>query len=313
MKAVIINQFGGPEQLLLAEVSLPVAKSNQALVRIHAAGVNPVDYKIRNGSIKFLSGSKFPKILGADFAGVVEQSGKQSSFRPGDKVYGMLTYAGGAYAEFLAVDEKQMARIPEGLSMIEAAATPLAALTAFQALLKGEKIQSGSRVLVNGASGGVGSFAVQIAKAMGAHVTGVCSKANVSFVESLGADRVVNYQTDDFRTMGEKYDLVFDAVAKSGFSQCKKILNPQGIYVSTMPNNFLFLHQALNFMQGKKAFFVATKPSGRDLTIISEYIANGLVKTHIDKSFALEEAAKAHQLIETERVRGKLVLTVIKP
>jgi NADPH:quinone reductase-like Zn-dependent oxidoreductase len=146
--------------------------------------------------------------------------------------------------------------------MQEAAATPLAALTAYQALLKGGKIQTGSRVLVNGASGGVGSFAVQIAKAMGAHVTGVCSKANTSFVESLGADRVIDYQTENFLQVGDTFDLVFDAVAKSGFSQCKKILKSHGTYVSTMPNNLLFLYQALNFLRSKKAAFIATKASG---------------------------------------------------
>lgn len=313
MKALIINQFGGPEQLQLAEVSLPAAKSSEVLVRIHAAGVNPVDYKIRNGSLKFITGKKFPRILGADFAGVVEQAGKHSSYRPGDKVYGMLTFTGGAYAEFLAVDEKQLTRIPEGFSMSEAAATPLAALTAYQALLKGVRIQDGIRVLVNGASGGVGSFAVQIAKAMGAHVTGVCSKTNVQYVASLGADQVIDYQVDDFLATSETYDLIFDVVAKSGFKKCKKILSKDGTYVSTIPNNMLFLHQALNFFRSKKAWFIATKASGNDLSIISDYIAKGLVRVHVEKSFPLEEASKAHELIETERVRGKLVLTVIEP
>jgi 2-desacetyl-2-hydroxyethyl bacteriochlorophyllide A dehydrogenase len=312
MKAIVINQFGGPEQLHMQEVALPTPKSDEVLVRIHAAAVNPVDYKIRNGSMKYIAGKKFPRILGVDIAGVVEQAGKRSAFRPGDKVYGMLTFTGGGYAEFLAVKEKQLCVIPEQISMAEAAATPLAALTALQAFQIGGGIKTGSKVLINGASGGVGTFATQIAKAMGAHVTAVCSRKNTGFVQQLGADKVIDYEKEDFTRLTDTFDIVFDAVAKNSFSNCKRILNERGSYVSTLPNNGLFIHQALNFLRKKKARFLLTKPLGRDLQIISDYISNGLVKPYVEKTFPLEHASKAHELIETERVTGKIVLTVIE-
>jgi len=311
MKAIVINQFGAPEQLHIEEVSMPMVKSGQALVRVHAAGVNPVDFKIRNGSMKFISGKKFPRILGGDLAGVVEQTAGKSKFRPGDRVFGMLTYTGGAYGEFVAVKESQLCPIPEGLQMTDAAAVPLAALTALQSLQKGKGIKTGSRVLVNGASGGVGSFAVQIAKALGAEVTGVCSARNIEFVKSLGADRVIDYQAEDFTKLGNTYDHLFDAVAKSSFGKCKKLLEKDGCYVSTIPNNGLFFHQFFNFLRKKKAWFIMTKASGEDLAIIADLIVTGKVKVHVEKVFPYQEVVKAHEMIETERVKGKIVLAFI--
>lgn len=312
MKALVLNQYGGPEQLQIQEVSIPQIKSGEILVRIHAAGVNPVDYKIRNGSMKLLAGKKLPRILGADLAGVVEQAGEKSKFRPGDKVFGMLTYSGGAYAEFVAVKENQLCMIPDGMNMIEAAATPLASLTALQALQKSNGVKPGVKVLVNGASGGVGSFAVQIAKAFGAHVTGVCSTANVDFVKSLGADKVIDYTKDDFTQLDEQFNTVFDAVAKSSFRKCRKIIIEGGKYITTLPNNGHFLYQALNFTRATKAIFIGTKPSGNDLMIIADMFKKRQVRPYIQKVFPLAEAAEAHRLMETGRVRGKLVLKVIE-
>jgi 2-desacetyl-2-hydroxyethyl bacteriochlorophyllide A dehydrogenase len=311
MKALMINQFGGTEQFQLQETGLPMPGRGEVLVRVHAAGINPVDYKIRSGSMRFIAGKKFPRILGQDVAGVVEQAGDRSAFRPGDKVYAMLTYKGGAYAEFVVVPEKQLCRIPEPLSMPEAAATPLTALTALQALLKGERIHSGDRILVNGASGGVGHFAVQIAKAMGAHVTAVTSTANLSFVESLGADRVIDYTAEDFTKTDLRYHKVFDAVAKSSFGRCKKILEKNGLYVSTIPNHGLFFHQALNFTRSKKAAFLVTKPSGGDLQIISDFIAKGKVRPHLERTYTISQIADAHHRMESGRVRGKIVLNIL--
>ncbi|MBW6498147.1 MAG: NAD(P)-dependent alcohol dehydrogenase [Bacteroidales bacterium] len=311
MKAMVINQFGGPEQLAMQEVAMPSPGSGQVLIRIHAAGLNPVDYKIRNGSMKLITGRKFPRILGQDIAGVVEQAGKNSKFRPGDRVYGMLGYQGGGYAEFLAVNESQLAPIPEHLSMAEAAVTPLGALTSYQSFKIAGGLKAGSRVLINGASGGVGTFAVQIAKALGAHVTAVCSARNVEFVRSLGADRIIDYTTEDFTNLEPEFNIVFDAVAKSSFQKSKKILVKDGAFISTLPLHGLFFYQFTNFLRSQKAYFSAIKPKGEDLMVISDFISKGLVKVHIEKTFPLEQAARAHELIETERVRGKLVLEVI--
>jgi len=298
--------------LQIKEIAIPLPRSGEILVRIHAAGINPVDYKIRNGSLKFIYRGKFPCILGRDIAGVVEQAGEKSGYRPGDEVFGMLSLNGGGYAEFATVKESHLCRIPEGISMAEAAATPLASLTAFQSLQKGPRINKGDGILINGASGGVGSFAVQIAKAMGANVTGVCSKNNIEFVQSLGADQVIDYNNEDFTRLNQKFHKVFDAVAKSSFSKCRKILKKGGIYISTIPGKGLLFHKTFNFISKKKADFIMVRPSGNDLVLISDFIKKGLVRPRVQRAFPLEEGAQAHKLIETERVRGKLVLSVIR-
>ncbi len=311
MKALTINQFGGPEELRIQEVALPSPGPGEVLVRIHAAGINPVDYKLRNGSMKLISGRKFPRILGGDIAGVVEQTPKQSFYRPGDKVFGMLSIKGGGYAEFVAVKEKQLCPVPENLNMKQAAAVPLASLTALQALKKQGGIRPGDRILINGSSGGVGSFAVQIAKAEGAYVTGVCSARNMEFVKSLGADHVIDYNAEDFTKGKQLYNKVFDAVAKSSFSRCRKILKKGGVYISTIPNNGVWFYQVFNFLRSKKAGFIMVRPSGEDLLIIADYIKKELLYPHIYKVFPLHDGLQAHELIETERVRGKIVLSVI--
>ncbi len=311
MRAIVINKFGGPEELHVENLAMPTAGTGEVLIRIHAAGINPVDYKIRNGSMKFFTGKKFPRILGGDIAGVVEQAGKKSAYKPGDKVFAMLSLKGGGYAEFVAVKESQLCPIPENINMREAAATPLAALTALQALRKGGDIQEGDKVLVNGAAGGVGSFAVQIAKAMGAKVWAVASGRNRDFVYSLGADKVIDYGQEDFTQSEEQFDKVLDAVAKSSFPQCKRILKKRGIYVTTVPNRGLFWHAGTNFMRGKKAAFVMVKPSGDDLRIISDWIARGLVRPYVQQSFLMPEGPRAHELMESERVRGKIVFHIV--
>lgn len=311
MQALTVNQFGGPEQLRLQEIGIPMPKSGEVLVRVHAAGVNPVDFKIRNGSMKFITGSKFPRILGGDIAGVVEQAGDKSEYRPGDRVYAMLSLKGGGYAEFVTVKESHLCHIPDGISMKEAAATPLAALTALQSFQKRGGVKPGDRILINGASGGVGSFAVQTAKAMGAHVTAVCSARNIEFVKNLGADEAIDYNAEDFTKMKDQYHRVFDVVAKSSFRKCRKILKNEGTYVTTIPNNGLLLYKAFNFLRRKKAYFIMAKPSGHDLQVISGYITKGLVRPQVEMTFSLAEGVKAHQMIETERVRGKIVLEVI--
>ncbi len=311
MKALVLNQFGGPEQLQMQVMGIPQIKSGELLIRVHAAGVNPIDFKIRNGSMKLVAGKKLPRILGGDLAGVIEQAEETSKFRPGDKVFAMLSASGGAYAEFAAVKESQLALIPDGLSMTEAAAIPLASLTALQAFQKSNGIKPGDKVLVNGASGGVGSFAVQIAKALGANVTAVCSAANVEFVRNLGADVVIDYNEEEFTQLEAQFNTVFDAVAKSSFSKCKKIIAKGGKYVSTLPNHGVILHQSINFMRATKAHFIIAKPSGKDLMLIANMIKKNQLRPHIQKTFPLAEGAEAHRLIETERVRGKLVLEVI--
>ncbi len=311
MKALAILKYGGPEQLKVIETALPKPGRREVLVRVHAAGVNPVDYKIRNGSIKWLTGNKFPKILGGDVAGVVEQADNNSVYKPGDRVFAMLDFKGGAYAEFVVVKEDWLCHIPEVISMEDAAATPLAALTALQGLRKGGEIKPDQKVLINGASGGVGSYAVQIAKAWGAHVTAVCSARNLEFVQELGADEVIDYSTDDFTASDQKYYKVFDAVAKSSFGKCKKIIENGGIYISTIPGPGIMLQKAFNFLRKKNATAIMAKPSGTDLTLIADMMNKGIVRAYVEKTFSLQQGAEAHKMIETERVRGKIILKII--
>lgn len=311
MKALTINQFGGPEELRIQEVAMPSPGTDEVLVRIHASAVNPVDYKLRNGSLKMISGKKFPRILGCDISGIVEQAPKKSLYRPGDKVFAMLSIKGGGYAEFVAIKDDKLCLIPENISMTEAAAVPLASLTALQAFKKQGGINSGDKLLINGASGGVGTFAIQIGKADGASVTGVCSNKNMEFVKNMGADHVIDYNREDFTKLNQKYNKILDAVAKSSFNRCRKILEKGGSYISTIPDKGLLFYRALNFLRSKKAGFVMVKPSGRDLMLIAHYLKSGLLYPHVYKIFPLRDGAEAHKLIETERVIGKIVLSVI--
>ncbi len=297
----------------IEEVALPKAGRGQVLIRIHAAGLNPVDYKIRNGSMRLMYKTRLPMIPGFDVAGTIEQAGKRSGFSPGDRVFAAIPSKGGGYAEFVATAEKYVCRIPEGLSMAGAAAVPLAALTAYQALRKTNSLKPGKQLLINGASGGVGSFAVQIAKAMGAVVTGVCSTPKLDLVRQLGADHVFDYTAGDFSRTGERFDTVFDAVAKSSFGRCRRILKKDGRFISTVPNHGLFWHMALNVFRSKKAGVILFRPSGTDLGAIAGMIGTGAVRPVIEQSFPLEQAAEAHRRLETEKVSGKLVLLTGAP
>ena len=310
MKALVIREFGTPEVLKMEDIPVPEPGENEVLVKVVTAAVNPVDYKIRNGSLKFISGKKFPRTLGGDIAGIVEKAFEGSRFQPGDRVFAMLSFKGGGYAEYVPVPEKSIAIIPEGLDYEAAAAIPLAGLTAFQALVYKGQIKAGSRVLINGASGGVGHFAVQIAKAYEAFVVATTSAKNINFVKSLGADEVIDYASTDIRKINQKFDMVFDAVASHSISEFSHVLDKKGIYVSTLPTPGLLLHQSFNFVANKKAFAIMTKTDGKDLEILSSLYLQGKLRPFIEKTFCLEEGAEAHHMIETHRVKGKIVLKI---
>lgn len=215
MKAMVIRGYGAVDVLKYEEVEKPNIKPDQLLVKVHASSVNPIDWKTRKGMLSILTGNKFPLILGFDVAGEVVEVGSQvTRFQVGDAIYGSTSFPGGAYAEFAAIPEKLAAIKPANMNYQQAATVPLAALTALQALRNLGNIKSGQKVLVNGASGGVGIFAVQIAKVLGAEVTGVCSTRNLDFVRSLNADLVIDYTQADFTNGNVQYDIIFDVVAK---------------------------------------------------------------------------------------------------
>ncbi|NER04838.1 MAG: NAD(P)-dependent alcohol dehydrogenase [Okeania sp. SIO3C4] len=312
MKAVTINRYGSIDVLEYSDINQPQITPNQLLVKIHATSVNPVDWKIRQGQLQLLSGFNFPIILGSDLSGVVLEVGEQvKNFEPGDEIYTFINpLTGGAYAEYIAIPANTAALKPKNMIHSQAATVPVAGLTAFQGLLDLGQIRPGQKVLINGASGGVGVFAVQIAKAMKAEVIGVCSSNNITLVESLGANRVIDYNQIDFTKELEQYDIIFDAVGKETFSSCENVLKPEGIYISTLPTvdnlapTFLTL-----FVPGKKSKLILAQPNPRDLNALRELIEDGLVKSIIGRTYKLEEMAEAHAYSEMGHAVGKIAIT----
>lgn len=309
MQALRIHRYGKPEVLNLEEVSLPVAGKSDLLIRVMAAAINPVDYKIRNGSIWFVSGFRFPKILGGDIAGVVEEAPPGSRFRPGDRVFAMLDFRGGGYAQYVTADERIVAAIPDSISFTAASAIPLAGLTALQALRDLGNIRPGMEVLVYGASGGVGHLAVQIARNLGARVTAVCSGANVDWVSRLGAEAVIDYTTTPIDSTGLRFDIVFDAVAALSYFRSAKMLLPGGTYISTIPSPGVYLSHCIARIRGHASKAILARPSGADLSLLSEMVREGKLQSVVEQVYPLAEGAKAHHRIETGRVKGKLVLS----
>ena len=313
MKAVFINQYGSTQVLQYGDIETPSINRDQLLVKVYASSVNPVDWKIRAGQLQFLTGYKFPMVLGFDVSGEVVAVGESvTRFQTGDKVYAYLdSLPGGAYAEYAVVSERVACFKPDNMSYEQAAAVPLAATTALQALRDLGQILPGHKVLINGASGGVGSFAVQIAKAFKAEVTAVCSTQNVALVQSLGGDRVIDYTVQDFTKDTSFYDIIFDAVGKESFSGCQNILKPNGVYVTTLPDPDSVVQSFLTFLlPGKKSKLVVAQSSGQDLAYLKELIEGGKIRSVIDRTYSLEELAVAHAESEQGHVVGKLVIAV---
>jgi NADPH:quinone reductase-like Zn-dependent oxidoreductase len=259
-----------------------------------------------------ITGSNFPKILGFDVAGDVVAIGSGvTRFKAGDAIYGSTSLPGGGYAEFAAVPENLVALKPTNLNYEEAAAVPLAALTALQALRNEGNIQTAQNVLINGAAGGVGTFAVQLAKALGTVVTGVSSTKNLDLVKSLGADRVIDYTQQDFTQDTAQYDIIFDAVGKRSLSQTKRVLKSNGIYITTLPSPEVLLEGVLTaFLPGQKAKFILEKPNTQDLVYLKELIEAGKIRVVIDRTYPLQELATAHSYSETGRAVGKIAIKV---
>ncbi len=312
MKAIGFHRFGPADVLEMLEVPKPRVTPSSVLIRVAAASVNPGDWQIRNGRFRFFIRSRMPFIPGADVAGIVETVGSEvTRFKAGDAVYAMLPLAaGGGYADYAVADEKLVAPVPSNISLQEAAAVPLAALTALQALRDKARLQSGLQLLINGASGGVGLFALQIAKIMGAQVTAVCSERNAELVRSLGADEVRDYTREDVTTGNAHYDAVFDTRDNHSFWQWQRILRPKGVLVSVNPVLSNPATRLLFALRGKRIESIFVQPSGADLETLNKWIATGQLRPVIDRYYALTDAVEAHRYSETKRARGKLVLLV---
>jgi NADPH:quinone reductase-like Zn-dependent oxidoreductase len=313
MKAVVFNKYGGNDVVENKDIATPICGPEDVLIKVHAAGINPVDWKVRSGHLKMLTGSAFPKILGNECAGEVAETGKQvNKFKRGDPVVGWPSVRRlGAFAEFACMSETAVFPKSKNISFEEAACIPIAGLTALQALRDKGRIASGKKVLINGASGGVGHFAVQIAKIVGAEVTGVCSGANADFVKGLGADTVMDYAEQDFTGGSERFDIIFDAVAKRDFRTCQRVLTSKGIYISTLPSSAIILSQYVTgFFTGNKAQTLWVKANEADLRWMSGEVAEGRIKVFIDKLYPLARAKEALAYSESGRVRGKIVFKV---
>jgi NADPH:quinone reductase-like Zn-dependent oxidoreductase len=316
MKAIVHNRYGSSEVLEYKEIAPPVVGDDDVLLRVHAASVNAGDLFTMRGSpwlARLSTGLPRPKdhVLGWDAAGVVEAVGKNvTRFKPGDAVYCACS---GTFAEYARARENTVAFKPASLTFEQAAAVPTAGLTALQGLRDVGKVQPVQQVLINGASGGVGPFAVQIAKALGAEVTGVCSTRNVAMVRSLGADHVVDYTREDFTRSGQRYDLILDNAASRSFSDLRRALTPQGLI---LPNSghggmtYVIKSFALApFIRQQGKMFVAQSNSA-DMEALTELIEAGKIQLVIDRTYALRDARLAFHYIEEEHARGKVVLTV---
>lgn len=311
MRAVVAEQPGGPEVLTLREVPRPVPRMTEILVRVKAAGVNPTDWKTRTGG--GLSGRSFPTILGYDVAGVVEEVGPGvTMYEPGDEVLGMPLFPAppGAYAEFVAAPGRQFVRKPAALSFEEAAGLPLAALTAWQGLFDTAGLSAGRRVLVHAAAGGVGHFAVQIAKSAGAYVIGTASAAKHEFVRALGADEVIDYRTEDFADVLHErpVDVVFDPITGDYSTRSLSVLKDSGALVSILP----VPPEAAEIGRGRgiDTGFTLVEPDRLGLTALIGLVEDGRLRVQIDSVYPLADAAEAHRRGETNQATGKIVLRV---
>ena len=326
MRAIVYHTYGSPDVLKLEEVQKPVPRDDEVLVKVHAASVNAGDWHLLRAKpflVRLSSGLLKPKntILGSDIAGRVEAVGRNvKQFQPGDEVFGNTAkYGFGGFAEYVSVPENALVLKPTKISFEEAAAVPQAALTALQGLRDKGHIQKGQKVLINGASGGVGTFAVQIAKSFGAEVTAVCSTRNVDMVRSLGADHVIDYTQEDFMRKGQRYDLILTVNGYQPILAYRRVLNPKGIYVMAGGNKAHLLQAVFQAIllgpvisrigkQKMGGFFIA-KPNQKDLVFVKALLEAGKVIPVIDGCYPLSETAEAFRYLEEVHARGKVVIT----
>lgn len=322
MKAIICNKYGSPDVLELKEIEMPLPLENQVLVKVHAASLNFSNLVLLKGKpflARFAFGLLRPKyaIPGGDIAGIVEAVGKNvKQFQPGDEVFGDLSVCGwGGFAEYVSVPEFALALKPTNISFEEAAASPMAGVTALQGLRDKGKIKAGQKVLIYGASGGVGTFGVQIAKSFGAEVTGVCSTRNVEIVHSIGADHIIDYTKEDFTQKKERYDLILGVNGSNSISAYKRVLKPNGHFVhvggaESQMFQTLVLGPFISMTGSKKISNLLQRANQKDLIYIKELLETGKVKPVIDKRFKLSEVSEAFNYFQEGHAQGKVVLTV---
>ena len=308
MRAVVIEKYGGVDVLEIKDIPMPIVGEHDLLIEVYAASVNPVDWKVREGYLKELVPHKFPLVLGWDVAGIVKETRSHTSlFRAGDRVFSRTDIArNGTYAEYVAVDEGLVALMPDNLSFREAAAVPLACQTAWQALVEIAQVKQGDKVLIHAASGGVGSFAVQIAKYKGAHVAATCGTANTRLVKSLGTDEVIDYTAADFSEVLHDFDIVLDTMGGDIYRKSFKIVKKGGTVVSLIERP----DEALARNSGAKAEYMFLQPERKRLSQIAALLSEGKIKPVLGIVLPLEEVKKAHTISQSHHAKGKIVLTL---
>ena len=321
MKAVVYDRYGPPDVLRLEEVPTPTPAADEVLVEVHSAAVNSWDWELLSGTFltRFFGAPRRPRyrILGADIAGrVVETGSGASRFKPGDEIYGDISGSGwGGFAEYVCAREEVLAIRPPSLTFAEAAAVPQAGVLAFQGFRKAGEIKSGEQVLVNGGGGGVGSFAIQLAKAAGAEVTGVDNVHKLDAMRSLGADHVIDFAQEDFTKSGRQYDVIHDNAAYHSAFDCRRVLKPEGRYVTTGGSTGRLLQVALvglglSKFGDKRMGVLVHRPSAQDLDALRELLEEGGLAPAVDECFPLEETADAFRYFSSGRFHGKLVVTI---
>ncbi|HYZ32023.1 MAG TPA: NADP-dependent oxidoreductase [Crenalkalicoccus sp.] len=307
IRAIRIHRFGGPEVLQLEEIPPPQPEDDGVVVRVHAASVNPVDYKMRRGGYPALPPERLPAVLGRDLSGVVARCGPRAqTLKPGDAIHAMIGRDRGAYAEEVAVRATEMTVKPDGLDHIHSAAVPLAGLTAWQGLFRHGGLRAGQRVLIHGGAGGVGHFAIQFAKARGAWVATTASARDLDFVRELGADQAVDYKAQRFEEVVEPVDLVYDLVGGETQSRSWAVVKQGGALVSTLTEP----DQEEARRRSARGLRYMAEPNPAELAEIGRLIGQGMVRVVVSRVFPLEQAAEAHHVLEQEHPRGKVVLRV---
>ncbi|MBL4790521.1 MAG: NAD(P)-dependent alcohol dehydrogenase [Kordiimonadaceae bacterium] len=321
MRAITINKYGRTDVLEQIERAVPTPKNDQILVKVKAASINPRDWLLMRGLYPFKKiAEPMPITLGSDMSGTVEAIGSDvRSFKVGDDVFGMQPLSGkfGAFADYIAIKESAVAIKPSKLSHADAAATPCAGMTSLQTIRDLAALRKGETILINGASGGVGSYAVQIAKAYGAHVTAVSSAANAELCKSLGADEVIDYKSEKFETGDNKYDVVYDVIGRSSPKKCRGVLKKGGRYITTIPSPatalaavFSKVTKHLPFSKKLSTHLILVKPEGKDLAEMADLIISGKMYSLIDARYSLEQATEAFEKSQSWRSRGKLVFEI---
>jgi len=306
MKCAVINHYGPPEMISIQEMKAPERKGNKIIVENFASSVNPVDYKVRNGSIKFFTGPGFPKTLGGDFSGIVKYSNDQAC-PVGTEVFGFVNaLKGGAYAEEIRVSKENIARKPDNLTIYEAGVISIGAMTAFEGIMLKGRVEKGMRVLINGCTGGVGAFASKFAIALGARVTGTCSGKNMAFAREMGIEKVFDYNKADHKEIGNGFDLVFDTSGRIKWGELRKYGRKYTRFVTCAINGSLLL----NSIFSNKLTLIFIRPDNKKLEMLADVIEKFNIMPEIFREFELEKLADAHTLLEAGGVRGKILIRI---